>query len=113
VASQSPRPCVLIVAHQDNFVEIFGSDGVDVRFVNAPTLEDQSNAEALTRCEILAEDYISSVLPQRYRDIYFPSNRIATRMIRTVTPLDLARHFMFRESWKAFCDPKPELRAAS
>ncbi|MDZ4849592.1 MAG: hypothetical protein SGI77_09875 [Pirellulaceae bacterium] len=85
-------PSVLVVAHSDGHIEIFG-DQVDARSVNTPAMSSSAG-------EILAEDYISSVLPQRFRDIYFPGNLLAIGMVRTVTPLDLAQYFQFRDSWR-------------
>ena len=91
--NKPPRSCVLAVGHHDGFLEFF-SDGVDVKFVNIPMMSSSAG-------EIMAEQYIESVITQRYRDIYFPGNRICAGQMKTTTPLDLLEYAEFVEAWRA------------
>lgn len=82
--SQPPykRRKVLVVLHDDGFVEAFGHDDVDVKVVNLTSVP--------VRGESLAEDYLELTLPKPYRDVYWPGMSRATGFMRKVTVLDLA-----------------------
>ncbi len=87
------RPCVLIVGHADGWIEIFGQ-GIDARFVNIPTMSSSAG-------EIMAEDYVSSEIPQRYRDIYYPGNRICVGQLRPFIAQDIVAYRDYRQAWQA------------
>lgn len=92
-SNKTVRPCVLIVGHADGFVEVFGED-IDALFLNIPTMSSSAG-------EIMAEDYVSSVIPQRYQDIYFPGNRICAGQLQSITPQNLVAYLDYRQAWRA------------
>jgi hypothetical protein len=77
------RHPVLVICHADGYVEVFGDSATDTKIVPIPAM--LSNAG-----DILAEKYLETILPQRYRDIYYPGNLLAMGQCRTITPSMIA-----------------------
>ncbi len=73
------REKVLVVAHGDNFIEVFGAKNVAALIVRCPTMGSNNGEE-------LAEDYLESSLPQRWRELYFPGFLRASLANRPLVP---------------------------
>lgn len=76
------RVKVLVVLHDDGFVEVFGRDDVDVKVVNLPSLP--------VRGEAKAEEWLDLTLPKPYKDVHWPGMSRATGFVQKVTAFDLA-----------------------
>lgn len=76
-----PRAKVLIVLHNDGFVEAFGRDDIDVKIVQMPAMPMAG--------ELLAEEYLDLILSRPYKDVHWPGMVRAVGKVDTVTPLDL------------------------
>lgn len=77
------RQHVLLLAHADGHLQIYADASVSIRAVNVPFAGFSAEAEQL------AEEYVTLLLPQPYRDVYLPSCLRAVHTIRTVTPSDI------------------------
>lgn len=77
------REAVLVLAHGDGWIEAFGEKHIDVRIEMVPYVTTQPG-------EILAEEYVETSLPKRFRDVYWPGDRRAADMLRVVRPCDIA-----------------------
>lgn len=79
------RPAVLVVLHSDGFVEAFGPHSVDVRVANLLHTETPRGGQ-------LAEQYLDSILPERFREHYYPGGPgcRATGRVRRVTAEETA-----------------------
>ena len=78
---RKPRSKVLIILHNDGFVEVFGRDDIDVRIVNMPAIHPAGEA--------FAEEYLDLILPRPYKEVHWPGMVRAVGKVDTVTPLDL------------------------
>ena len=78
------REAVLIVVHSDGWIQVFAEKHVDVRIEMLPH-------SVTPEAEILAEDYLGSSLPKRYRDVYWPGLQRAADLFRPVLPSDIAQ----------------------
>jgi hypothetical protein len=85
--TRSTRHPVLILCHADGYIEVYGDHQTDVRIQPVPRMT--SNAG-----EILAERYVETVIPRRYRDIYYPGNLLTRDMPREITPAMIANRDM-------------------
>lgn len=73
------REKVLVVAHSDNFIEVFGPKNVTVLIARCPTTGGLDGEE-------LAEDYLESSLPPRWQELYFPGYLRASLANRPLVP---------------------------
>ena len=81
----TPRTAVIVVLHADGFVEVFSDKQViDARIICVPAMSTPTG-------EVVAEEYVESILPQRYRDFYYPGNRIAAENWKRITPTIIAK----------------------
>ena len=71
---RQPRQKVLIVAHSDNFIEVYG-DNIDVEITRSPVASS-------TEAERLAEDIVEACLPPRFKSLYWPGKAKATASLR-------------------------------
>lgn len=78
------REQVLIVVHGDGMLEAYAEKHIDFRFIMAPYIGTAAG-------EIAAEQYIESIIPQCYRDVYWPCNKRAAAMIQRIKPSDIVR----------------------
>jgi hypothetical protein len=69
--------------HDDGWIEAYAERSVDVRIAVMPRMTTPAGKR-------LAEQYMELTLPRRYRALYWPSNRRAADMVRTITPADIA-----------------------
>lgn len=82
VTARQQRQKVLIVAHGDGYIEVFGKN-IDVHIANMTTTSNVAG-------EIVAEDYLRHSLPMPYRDIYFPGMLRKTGTVEEIRPADIA-----------------------
>ena len=80
-AEQGPREPVLIVAHGDGWLDVYGAKHVDVHIVMQPWTGSIDG-------EILAEEWVAENIPWRYRPLLM--SRRQTGMVRMVLPSELA-----------------------
>ena len=79
------RQPAFVLLHSDGFAEFYGDkQTIDARIFCVPSMGTPAG-------EILAEEYISSILTPRQREIYYPGNRLARENWRQVTPTIIAR----------------------
>ena len=91
-ATPTPRPAhspVLLVAHPDGYVEIYGDD-VDVVVAQLPEV---TTAEA----EVAAEELVAASLPASHRDLFVPGRLAESHLIERVTPKDLMHRRTIRQ----------------
>jgi len=74
-----PREKVLIVAHSDGFLEVFGAKHVDVRI-------QRCLAAFSPEMEAVAEDCVELSLPPAWRSLYFPGFCRRSAMLRPLLP---------------------------
>lgn len=77
---------VLIVAHQDGFVEVYG-DGISA-YVVTPLVMNTRAGEAL------ADEYIDEALPRRYRALHTADKLVAVHQVKVVRPVDEAERLL-------------------
>ncbi|QDS97704.1 hypothetical protein [Adhaeretor mobilis] len=78
------RQHVLIVAHADGYLEVFGEKNLDIRISNIPLAHSRE-------AERIAEDALELSLPRCYRQLYFPGKRRATATLMPLLPSTMAR----------------------
>jgi hypothetical protein len=89
IREQTDRPAkrerekILVLLYSDGFVEVYGEKHIDARIVNVPVASTPAG-------EILAEEYVELTIPRCYRDIYFPTAKRATELLRPIKPSDIA-----------------------
>ena len=86
---QPARSPVLLVAHPDGYVEIYGDD-IDVVVAQLP---DVTTAEA----EIAAEELVAISLPASHRELFVPGRLAESHLVERVTPRDLMRRRTMRQ----------------
>ena len=77
------REKILVLLYHDGFVEVYGDKHIDCRIVNVPVT-------GLAAGEILAEQFVELTIPRCYRDIYFPTAKRATELLRPARSSDIA-----------------------
>lgn len=77
---------VLIVAHPDGFVEVYG-DGISA-YVVTPLVMHTAAGEAL------ADQYLDETLPRRFRDLHVAPNLVAVHQVKPVRPTDEAARLL-------------------
>ena len=83
-APGKPREAVLVVLHDDGWIEAYAERHVDVRIITMPHMTTPEG-------ERLADEYLGLTLPKRYRDLFWPSNRRAADLVRVITMQDIAQ----------------------
>jgi hypothetical protein len=85
MVAPNPRKSVLVLLHPDGFVEVYSDKtSVDARILCVPQMSSPAG-------EILAEQYVETMLTNRYRDVFYPGNRIALGNYTTITPELIAK----------------------
>ena len=75
---------ILVELHADGLVRVFGDESIQVKIVNRPVASTNKN-------DIRVEELIDSVLPQRYREVYWPGpNLRAMGNYKPITVMDVA-----------------------
>lgn len=97
------REAVLVVLHGDGWIESFADRHVDIHIAIMPRME---TAEG----QIAAEQFLETNLPHRYKSLYWPGNRRAADMVRTIRPSDAARLEWNLAFLKAMADAGKMLR---
>lgn len=87
--SRPARSPVLLVAHPDGYVEVYGDD-IDVVVAQLP---DVTTAEA----EIAAEELVATSLPASHRELFVPGRLAESHLVERVTPKDLMRRRTMRQ----------------
>ena len=78
------KKSVLILVHQDGWIEAFADKSIGVKIVNVLFVESVEG-------EIAAERYLEKTLPQRYKEISWPNNKRASLLLRKILPSDIQR----------------------
>ena len=79
---QKKREPVLMVGHADGWVEVFAERHVDAHIAMMPFA-------ATPEAQVMAEEYLESKLPRRYRELYWPGMKRAAELVQIVTPDDI------------------------
>jgi len=75
--SRPRRETVVIALHGDGFIEAFAERNVDILIARVPHCPGS---------EVLAEDTFELMLPERYREVYFPGKARASAQNRPLSP---------------------------
>ena len=86
---QPARSPVLLVAHPDGYVEIYGDD-IDVVVAQLP---DVTTAQA----EIAAGELVATSLPASHRELFVPGRLAESHLVERVIPKDLMRRRTMRQ----------------
>ena len=78
------RAPVLLLGHGDGWLEIFGPEHIDVKYLDVPYIPTIEGEKA-------AGQFVENSLPLRYQDIYLPENRLVAAMHRRVRPSSIAQ----------------------
>lgn len=78
--SRPPRAKVLVVAHPDGFLEVYG-DNIDVHIVTPLSMYTAAG-------EVLADEYLDATLPWRFRDLHVMPKLRAMHQVKVVRPSD-------------------------
>lgn len=91
--SRPPRAKVLVVAHPDGFLEVYG-DNIDVHIVTPLVMHT-------TAGEALADEYLDATLPWRFRALHTADNLVAVHQVKPVRPTDEAERLLRLELVRA------------
>ncbi|MGI6418534.1 MAG: hypothetical protein ACOX1P_23035 [Thermoguttaceae bacterium] len=80
------RPPVLVVAHADGHIEVFG-ESIDVHIVTPIVMYTQVG-------EQLADEYLDVRLPHRHRDLHTADKLLVTHQVKPVRPTDEAARLL-------------------
>jgi hypothetical protein len=81
---RSPKLPLLVKAHADGFIELFGDcRQFDIHCVNVPHISSDPGHEA--KCD----EYLDLVLPPRFRQLNWPGSLVASHVLTIVRPSDL------------------------
>lgn len=97
------RDAVLVVLHADGWCEVFAEHHVDICMRVMPYMQTAQG-------QIEAERFLEANLPHRFKSLYWPGNRRAADMVRTVQPLDIARRDLNLAILKAMTEAGQMLR---
>lgn len=94
-----PKPYILVLCYWDGWIEVYGIANVKICMV--PEVPGPADTIDNIQGELLAEEYIESILPEAYRRIYMPGLRASFCHIETVRPSDLARRQLMASLMRA------------
>ncbi len=74
----------LIELYPDGYIKVYGEKSLQIEIVNRPYCISEKG-------ELLAEQLVDSILPEGYREIFWPGMVRKTGILRTITPQQIQR----------------------
>ncbi len=88
--SRPPRQRVLIVSHPDGHLEVYADENITAKIVRVPVADSRE-------AERQAEEIVEMLLPQFWRQLYWPNKVRETGTTRPLSPSTLQRSFVVRD----------------